>query len=904
MSWTRRWAKRLRALLRKEAVERELDEELAFHLEMETDRLVREKGLDRAEARRQAAILFGGVEKAKEEVRDARTLGWTTGMSLDLRLGARMLVKYPGLALVGGLGMAVAIAVGALFEVAAAVVRTPLPFDEGERVVALEVWDTEINNQDRQILHDFAAWRRELRSVRELGAYRTLERNLIVPRRAPEPVAVAEITASAFGLARVPPLLGRYLVEADEREGAPPVVVIAHDVWRTRFDADPGVVGRDVRLGGTVHTVVGVMPEGFAFPLDHRFWVPLRADRQAFGPRDGPGIYAFGRLAPGATLPQAQAELAAAGRRMAAAHPQTHARLQPRVVPYTLQIFDDGEAGLVYVVRAMLTLLLVVVCVNVAILVYARTATRRAEITVRSALGASRRRIVAQLFAEALVLSAGAAAVGLAVAALALGRTDALLEPMRAEAGGIPFWMEFRLSAANVLYVVGLTVLGAVIVGVVPALKATGARLDSSLRQLGGAGGMRMGRTWGALIVAQVAFAVALMPAAIHFAGDWIRYGTADPGFAAGEYLSAWVGMDRETPPAPQAEAYEREYAARYAARQAALARRLEADPALSAVTFATELPGREPTMRVAVDGVPTPPKSSGHLIRTTRVDAAFFDAFDVPLLAGRRLLAADAGTGAMPVVVNRTFVREVLGGADALGRRIRYAEGYRSGGVSRLPEGVTADDAFEIVGVVGDLPAKAMEPGSSEARVYHPLVAGEQYPLYLLARVRGGAAPAAAGRLREATAALDPTLRLNDLRPLDAVLAQWQGGMRTAALAVTAVTLSVLLLSAAGLYALMSFAVVQRRREIGIRAALGADPRRILASVFSRVMGQLALGVVVGLAVAGLLEVAMGGEMLGGQFILLPLVAVLMMGVGLLAAAGPARRGLAIQPMEALRTE
>jgi putative ABC transport system permease protein len=901
MRWTKRWTRRLRALVRKDAVERELDEELAFHLEMETEKNLR-AGMSPAEARRRAALAFGAVERFKEEVRDARAFGWVTGLSLDLRLGARMLVKYPGLALVGGVGMAAAIAIGAAFAVLVSAMYSPLPLDEGERVVTLESWDAEINNQEPRILHDFAAWKGELRTVEELGAFRTLERNLSAPGLSAEPVIVAEMTASGFRVARTPPLLGRYLVDDDERPGTPPVVVIGHDEWRGRFAGDPGVVGREVRLGSAVHTIVGVMPEGFAFPLNHRFWVPLRADPAAYARREGPAINVFGRLAPGATLERANAELATAGRRAAAAFPETHARLRPRAVPFTMHLFDDLQGTEVPLTNLLVLLLLGVVCANVAILVYARTATRRGEITVRSALGASRRRIVTQLFVEALVLAAVAGAVALALVGFALGHVDALVEPLPA----VPFWMDFRLTPAVVLYVVGLTVLGAAVAGIIPALKATGAGLERSLRQLGGGTGMRLGRTWAVLIIAQVAFAVAVMPAAVHHASQWIRRGTGGPGFAADEFLTTRLGMDREVPPSAEAEGYERAFDARYVARAAELARRLEAEPGVSALTFAMELPGQEPTMRVDVEGVPAPARApSGHPVRFNRVDAGFFGAFGVPVLAGRRFHSGDLVDGAAPAVVNRTFVREVLGGGEALGRRFRYLEGYRSGGVVRPPAGVELGRWYEVVGVVGDFPARPMDPGETEARLYHPLAPGQAYPLNLAVRVRDAAPAEFSGRLRAVAAGLDPTLRLNGLRPLDAVLRQWQTGMRMAALAVGLVTLSVLLLSAAGLYALMSFTVTRRRREIGIRAAMGADPRQLLRSIFSRALGQMALGVVAGLAAAGLLDVAAGGAMMGGDgLVLLPAVAALMLGVGLLAAVGPARRGLRIHPMEALREE
>lgn len=843
--------------------------------------------------------------------------GRTTGASvswLDVKLGLRMLVKYPGLTLVGGLGMAVAIVIGAcFFAVLYSYLQPTVPLDEGERVVGIELWDAAASNQEPRSLHDFVTWRAELKSVEDVGAFRTVYRNLITPERPVESVRLAEITASGFRLARVPALLGRSLVPDDEREGAPHVVVIGYDAWRMQFASDPAVVGRSVRLGTTTHTVVGVMPEGFAFPMNHRFWTPLRAEPSAYERRQGPELTVFGRLAPGATLDAAQAELMMVGQRTASAFPATHAQLRPRIMPYTALFMDGTARWELHLIQLLVSMLLVVICVNVAILVYARTATRRSEIAVRSALGASRRRIVAQLFIEALVLSAGAAAVGLGLASLILRQVDAAIGRELAHFGGAPFWMNFGLSFGTVLYVLALTVLAAVLVGVVPALKATGHRLQSGLRQLGGGTGMLLGRTWTVLIVAQVAFAVAVLPAAVFSAWTSLRYGTAEPGFAAEEFLTARLEMDQETPLSTKSEAHEREIATRYGNLQSELVRRLESVPSVSEVTFTQNIPGQEPGARIEVDGMRSsaataydstarPAVVTSHEVGFARVDIRFFDAFGVPILTGRRFTPGDLGAAAATVIVNRAFVQQFLGGGSALGRRIRYD----STGGGSTPQHVEVGRWYEIVGVVDDFPATAMEqPGVARGTLYYPLALGQVHPVNLAVRVRGTTPAAFAPQLREITTALDPTLQLRETRPMDEVMRSEQGAMRLAALALGLVTVSVLLLSAAGIYALMSFTVAQRRREIGVRSALGADPRQILGSVFSRALRQLVVGLVVGAAAAAMVDRLTGGELMGGQgAILLPGVSMLMLVVGLLAAVGPARRGLRIQPTEALRAD
>ena len=292
--WRAASRERLRSLLFRARAESDMDEELRFHMQMEAERLIRSDGLARPEAQRQAAASFGGVERFKEEVRDARGLAWLPGARLDVGLAVRMLVKYPALTVVGGLGMAVSIAISVGFFAFVSVHIYPiLPLDEGERIVALENRDMAVDNEERRSLHDFVVWRDELRSVEELGAFRTVEHNLIRGEGTPEPVLVAEMTAAGFRLARVAPLMGRYLVGDDERAGAPQVMVIGYDAWKSRFAGDSAVVGRRVRLGGESYTVVGVMPEDFAFPQNHQYWIPLRADPAAYTQREGPAIFIF-----------------------------------------------------------------------------------------------------------------------------------------------------------------------------------------------------------------------------------------------------------------------------------------------------------------------------------------------------------------------------------------------------------------------------------------------------------------------------------------------------------------------------------------------------------------------------------------------------------------------------------
>lgn len=833
-----------------------------------------------------------------------------TGISwLDFKLGLRMLFKYPALTLVGGLGLAVSIAVSVgFFAFLSTHVYPTLPLEEGERIVALENRDaTTIVGEERRSLHDFVTWREELRSVEDLGAFRTVGRTLITGEGSPEPVQVAEMTAAGFKVARTPPLLGRYLLDDDEREGAPPVVVIGHDVWQNRFAGDPGIVGREVRLGRTPHTVVGVMPAGFAFPMSHEFWTPLRADPSAFERREGPAIFIFGRLAPGASMQQAQAELDAIGRRTAAEFPETHAQLRPMVMPYTYSLTDiqGTTTWMVVQMQLMMSLLLVVVALNVAVLVYARTAVRQGEITVRTALGASRRRVVGQLFAEALVLSLAAAVLGLALAQVGVGLGNRILEQ---ETTGVPFWTDYSLRPATVLFTVAIAVFAAVIVGVLPALQATGQRLQSDLRQLGGGTGMRLGKTWTLLIVAQVAIAVAALPAAVNLGWNEIQGATSRPTFPAEEFLVTWLG-EEEGPLTGGANGDDpSEASGRFGARLTEVMRRLEAEPEVAGVTFRANLPGRSGPLEV--EGVPAPTESpAGHPVSSSGAAPGMLDLFDARLLAGRGFEPGDLGAEASAVLVNRAFVRQVLGGGEALGRRVRYGAHIADEDASPAQQQAEGDAAperwFEIVGVVEDLQANPMDPELVPPQLFYPVAPEQVQQASLAIRLRGSDPAAFAPKLRAITAAVDPSLSLGPVRSLADSDRQDQLAVRLVALVIGLVLLSVFLLSAGGIYALTSFTVTRRRKEIGIRTALGAQPRQVLWSVFSRAALQVGVGVVVGIAAAVLIDALTGGELMGGRAgILLPAFGGIMALVALLAALGPARRGLRIEPTEALRAD
>jgi predicted permease len=881
----------------------ELDEELRFHMEQRTRDYV-DRGMNPDSARHAAAERFGDARRvrdacapmlAAEHATAARRTFWRVSW-LDVKLGLRMFIKYPGLSLVSVIGMAVAIAIGAgYFTVLGTWLDSSLPLPEGNRIVSIrKVGGGAMENASGA---EFLQWRDELKTVRDLGTFRTERRNLAADGRI-DVVDVAAMTASGFRVARIPPAMGRALSDDDERPGAPPVVVIGFEEWQRRFDGDPRILERTLRLDDTVHTIVGVMPQGFGFPINFKYWVPLYVSPDIGSDR----LFVFGRLADGFSMKEARAEVTAVGDRMAAAQPEGRRELRARVIGYTHAFIGIQGPEMEMTMRAVqlgLSVLLLIVAINVAVLVYARTATRLGEIAVRTALGASRSRVVSQLFVEALVPSVAAAVIGLAIAKVAIGR---ILDAVANEGDGasrLLVLMDFSFTPAVILYVAGLALFAAVITGVIPALKATGSRVQRGLQYFGTrAAGAQLGPMWTAMIVLQVAVAVALLPPALYSGSQFFYLAAKRPAVGANGLVRASVGFSREG----RADGLD----ARLPELITALAQRLEADPEIAAVTFTDSFPGQEGFASFEVEDAATATAAAatakGPILgaRASAVAVNLFDVFEIPVIAGRGFSAADARPEPTVVIVDDTFVREV--GGNVVGRRIRYTASY-DGDATNSPW-------YEIVGVVPAFsteftaPNGPMPPGPSP-RVFHPGRAGAMRGTTMVIRLSGSPSAQLTSRLRQVAATVHPALRLETV---EGVVETWNNGqkfMRLMAVATIIVMTSVLLLSAAGIYAMMSFTVARRRREIGIRAALGADARRILAGIFGRAAAQIAAGIALGIVVAAALDWLGEGMLTGGNMLLLvPGVVAVMSVVGLAAAVAPARRGLAVQPVEALRDE
>jgi predicted permease len=816
---------------------------------------------------------------------------------LDLRLGGRMLVKHPALTVIGTIAVAFAIAVGTVgFEIARQAFWPTIPLPDGKGIVALRNWNVADSESVRASRRDYELWRDGLSTITDLSAVEVEERSVAVGGGPGQPKTVANVTASTFALTRVPALMGRTLLEADERGDAEEVVVVGYDFWKSELDGAADAVGRVIRISGTPVTIVGVMPRGYGFPERNGVWRPLHLDRI---PEASPSLsYVFGRVAPGRSREEATAQAAAIGARAATMFPQTHknVRLQVLSLPDAVSDLPDEAALMLASMNVFLVLLAALLCGNVAMLLFARAVTRERELLVRAALGATRGRLILQLFAEALVLCAVGAAVGLVVGRFVLARTWTMIE---GQTGPLPFYIDTSLSTTTILYAGGLTLFAAAIAGVVPAVKVTSRGAGARLRAASsGGGGLQFGGVWTVVIVAQIALTTLLPWPLLGFAGGRLQEDTP-AGFPAARFLTATLEIDRLDGVAASGDTVPAERAARLEARYRALADRLRLEPGVLDVTYADQMPqltdGRH---FIKLDPGPAVEPSEScsvgyYCVGFVSVDPRFFDVVGAPLIRGRALTTADAEQRTRVVLVNETFVEEVLGNSNPIGRRFRFASKGEP----------TAESWYEIVGVVPDLSVSEKGDYYGRTRIYRTTLPRETAPLRVAIHVRGDPQRFVA-RLYELAQATDPALRVIDPRPLPLLVSPDAAGMSYGFGLMVSFTFVTLLLSLAGVYAVTAFAVARRTREIGVRVALGARPLDILTIVFKRPLVQMGLGIGVG----AILGFGLANDDLSKVHLdVLGNTAVFVLSTILccaLACIVPTRRALRIQPTEALRDE
>ncbi|HEY1434434.1 MAG TPA: ABC transporter permease [Thermoanaerobaculia bacterium] len=802
----------------------------------------------------------------------------------DLRFGARALRKSPAFAAVALATIALGIGANtAIFSVVSAILFRPLPFPQPDALVA--VFQTNPSQgiaQNGVSYPNYADWAGRARSFEDLAALRMHDYTLTGAGE-PALVVAGTVTSSLFRLLRARPLAGRVLTPEDDAPGAAPVAVLGERLWRSRFGADPAVVGRPITLDGSACTIVGVLPATFKTPPEYppaELWLalthdPIFADLQQR--RGGHYLRIYGRLGPGVRLEAAQAELATIESSLARQYPKENEGWGVALVPLAESLVGGVRRALLVLLGAV-GLVFLIACANVANLLLARGSARSREVAIRQALGAGRARLVRQLLTEALLLGLAGGVLGLGVAFAGLRALRAWLP------ADLPRTSEIHMDGAVLLFALGTSVLAAAVFGLVPALQTSRANLSNALKDGGAAGaGQGKRRLRGLLVVAETALSFLLLVGAGLLLRSLIRLQEVPLGFRPESVLTAGLSLPRTQYAKPEQwiSFYNR------------LAQSLEREPGVEAAAVALPLPlsGTGLNFGFTIEGRPEAKAGSDRTANYTALTPGYFRALGVPLERGRVFTASDAAGTPRVCAISAAFARQYFGGEDPIGQRLVF--------------GFTESVPREIVGIVGDV--KRASPGApTQPEMYVPFDQDPWWAGYVAVRVHGDPqrlASLLAARVR----ALDPALPISDIQPMTQIVSESIAQPRFRATLLGLFAGLALLLAVIGIYGVVSYDAGRRSREIGIRIALGARRRDVLGLVLRQGIGLTALGLAAGLAGAFALTRSVSSLL----FETVPLdaathagVAALLLGAAVAASAIPAWRAARTDPLDALRSE
>ena len=876
---SRLW-RRLRALARRGEMDRELEEELRYHLERETELNLR-GGMTPEEARSAALRAFGGVEQARELCREARGVRMIRDLWQDLRYGARKLQRSPGFTLVAVMTLALGIGANtAIFSVVNAVLLRPLPFDQPEQLV--RVFGTSARRGSVSRPHsypNFSDLRAQNQTFEAMAAY-TGTTAALSGSDAPEQITGVIATGDIFRVLRAKPLLGRLLEPGDERPGGSAVAVISHGLWRRRFGSDPQIVGRVIRLDGRDREVVGVTPADFSFEFVTSaadFWMPINPSGSSYQERGAIFLEAIGRLKPGVSVAEASADLGVVASRLEQQYQDSNTGVGVRLVAAQEQLVGDVRPTLLVLLGAV-GFVLLIACANVANLLLARSAGRYREIAVRSALGAWRGRIVRQLLTESLLLALAGGTLGLLFALAGVRLLSAFVPE------NVPRFGETSTDLRVLAFTLGASALTGLLFGIAPALQSSRFDLNEALKEGGRSGtdGRGRARARALLIVTEVALSLILLVGAGLLVKSFFNLRNTDPGFDPSNTLTASVSLS----------------AARYDTDEKVadffrlLVERVRALPGVESAGAVYPLPLSDNgyAFSFSVVGQPPLPPGQRQSAAARFVTPEYFRAQRVPLRAGRDFTEADKAGAPGAIIVNEAFARRYLPGVEPIGQRLRL-------GVNDI-EG-------EIVGVVGDIRGEFLaSPPVPE--YYVPEAAVSLTDMTLVIRTAADPAPLTPA-LRQIVSEMDKDLPLYEVRTMDALVARSVARQRFSMTLIGVFAALAMLLAAVGIFSVMSFLVAQRTHEIGIRMALGARPGDILSMVVRHGVGLTLAGIAVGLAAAAALTRLMSGllyEVSATDPLVYGGVTVLLAAVALLACYVPARRATKVDPLVALRYE
>jgi len=883
MRWIDALRLRVRALVRGGAVDAELQDEIQSHLQQMIEENVA-AGMSPADARTAALREFGGVQQVLEESRDARGVAWIGNLLQDIRYGARLMMRAPGFAAAAILTVALGIgATTAMFSVVYGVLLQPLPFGDPDRLV--NVWTTAFTRGLPRAYVGMANvydWRARNHVFEDIAALRPIANfNLTGPGGDPERLNGARVEAKLFPVLRVSPMLGRGFSEEEDEIGHENVAILSYGLWKRRFGGDPAVVGRSILLSGTPHTVVGVMGPAFAYPTrDYEIWTPLTFDPQELVNRQNYSYLAIARLKPAVTVEQAGAEMNMISAQLEREHPKENIGIGSDVAPMHADTVATVRTPL-YVLLGAVSAMLLIGCANLANLLLARALVRQRELAVRAALGAGQARLVMQSIAELVPMLIAGGVLALVIAAAAIDALVPLLpsDVPRAENIGLQFPVMGFATATLALI--------AVLVGAWPALNASRSGLSACATDLSRSvtGGLRRTRTRDLLVVAQIAATLWLAIGAMLLTRSFAQLKRVNPGFESARVYSLHLAI-------PRAKYRTDRDVAEFCRR---VLERVQAVPEVVAAGMVNRLPlgGGAQTANLEFEGVDSKLSSSGigpqADLRSVTPD--YFRTLRIPLISGRVFTEADAQDSPPIGIVDERVAKTILRGTDPIGRRFR----------------VPVPDApwITIVGVVGHIRHDRLDD-DGRPQVYWPYKQRAQDRMALVVQTRNDAetiGPTLAAVIRS----VDPEQPVYDARSLDAVVDRSlaQRWLQTALLASFAAV--ALLLASIGVYGVIAYAVGQRRREFGIRLALGASRREIVALVMRRGTTLFAAGAAIGLVAAGVMGRLLATllyNITSSDVVSFGSATLVLLLVTLAACGLPARRAARVDPSIALRAE